>query len=68
MKIAFTCHIIYDCGKRKMEPSINEALANIKRGNVDVELIPIWFKEPTIILTNKNAKVSNLQSKKSSKN
>jgi len=59
MKIAFTCHIIYDNGNIKKEPSMNEALANIKRGLVDVELIPLSFERPTIILTLKKEKNAN---------
>jgi len=58
MKIAFDCHIIYDKGDVKKEPTINEALANIKKGLVDVELIPLSFGNPTIILTLKKNKLN----------
>ena len=53
MKISFNCHIIYD--SKDANNSILEALESIKKGNSDIEIVPHWFSDPTIIMTRKGA-------------
>lgn len=53
MRIAFTCHVIYDVGDRTEEPTMKEVFAGIKKGTVDLDMIELWAVEPTIIITNK---------------
>jgi hypothetical protein len=56
MKIGFNCHIVYDKGDVKEEPSINEVLAKLSRGELKIEKIDLWFAEPYILVSDKNKK------------
>ena len=51
MKIAFDCHVVYDKGNIPEEPTMEEALERLSRGELNMELIPLFFDKPTIILT-----------------
>lgn len=54
MKIAFDCHVVYDKGNVKEEPTVTEVFALLSKGKLKIELIPLWHDKPTVILTKKH--------------